>query len=42
MKGRGLRTLGFLLIACLVATGIAAAKEQSNGGGSSRALAASG
>jgi hypothetical protein len=42
MKGRGLRTLGFLLIACLVATGIAAAKVQSNGGGSSRALAASG
>jgi len=42
MKGRGLRTLGFLLIACLVATGFAAAKVQSNGGGSSRALAASG
>jgi predicted transcriptional regulator len=42
MKGRGLRTLGFLLVACLVATGIAAAKVQSNGGGSSRALAASG
>jgi hypothetical protein len=42
MKGRGLRTLGFLLIACLVATGIAAAKVQSNGGGSPRTLAASG
>src|SRR5437773_11513328 len=42
MKGRGLRTLGFLLIACLVATGFAAAKVQSNGGGPSRALAASG
>jgi predicted transcriptional regulator len=42
MKGRGLRTLGFLLIACLVATGFAAAKVQSNGGGSSRTLAASG
>jgi hypothetical protein len=42
MKGRGLRTLGFLLIACLIATGFAAAKVQSNGGGSSRALAASG
>jgi predicted transcriptional regulator len=42
MKGRGLRTLGFLLIACLVATGIAAAKVQSNVGGSSRSLAASG
>jgi hypothetical protein len=31
MKGRGLRTLGFLLVACLVATGFAAAKVQSTG-----------
>jgi hypothetical protein len=42
MKGRGLSTLGFLLIACLVATGFAAAKVQSNGSGASRTLAASG
>jgi hypothetical protein len=41
MKGRGLRTLGFLLIACLVATGFAAATVNS-GGGASRTLAASG
>jgi hypothetical protein len=42
MKGRGLRALGFLLIASLVATGFAAAKVQSGGGGASRTLAASG
>jgi predicted transcriptional regulator len=42
MKGRGLRTLGFLLVAGLVATGFAAAKVQSGTGGSSRTLAASG
>jgi hypothetical protein len=41
MKGRGLRALGFLLIASLIATGFAAAKVQSGGGGS-RTLAASG
>jgi hypothetical protein len=41
MKGRALTTLGFVLIACLVATGFAAAKVQS-GGGPSRTLAASG
>ena len=33
MKGRRLRTLGFFLIACLVVTGFAAAKVQSNGSG---------
>ncbi len=42
MKGRGLRTLGFLLVASLVATGFAAAKVQSSTGGSPRTLAASG
>jgi predicted transcriptional regulator len=42
MKGRGLRTLGFLLVACLIATGFAAARVQSNSGGSPRTLAASG
>src|SRR4051794_33198213 len=42
MKGRGLRVFGLTLIAALVATGFAAAKVQSNGGGASRALAASG
>jgi hypothetical protein len=41
MKGRGLRAFGFLLIASLIATGFAAAKVQSGGGGS-RTLAASG
>jgi hypothetical protein len=41
MKGRALPTLGFVLIACLVATGFAAAKVQS-GGGASHTLAASG
>ncbi len=41
MKGRGLRALGFLLIASLVATGFAAAKVQSNSA-APRALAASG
>src|SRR5205823_568269 len=41
MKGRGLRTLGFVLIVSLIATGFAAAKVQSGGGGA-RALAASG
>jgi hypothetical protein len=40
MKGRGLRTLGFLLAACLVATGVAAAKVGSTGN-SPRTLAAS-
>ncbi|HVD42239.1 MAG TPA: hypothetical protein VNB58_00945 [Gaiellaceae bacterium] len=42
MKGRGLRMFGLMLVAALVATGFAAAKVQSNGGGASRALAASG
>jgi len=42
MKGRGLRTLGFLLVTSLIATGFAAAKVQSGGGGSPRTLAASG
>src|SRR5258706_226482 len=41
MKGRGLRALGFLLIASLIATGFAAAKVESGGGGS-HTLAASG
>src|SRR5256714_2347693 len=41
MKGRGLRTLGFVLIVSLIATGFAAAKVQSGGGGA-RTLAASG
>src|SRR5438132_13356021 len=41
MKGRGLTTLGFLLILGLVATGFAAARVQSGGGGT-RTLAASG
>jgi hypothetical protein len=41
MKGRGVRALGFLLIASLVATGFAAAKVQSNSG-APRTLAASG
>jgi hypothetical protein len=40
MKGRALSTLGFVLIACLVATGFAAAKVGSNGG--TRTLAAAG
>ena len=43
MKGTGLRALGFLLVAGLIATGFAAAKVQPNGGsGASRTLAASG
>jgi len=42
MKRRGLRTLGFLLVASLIATGFAAAKVQSGAGGSTRTLAASG
>jgi hypothetical protein len=43
MKGRGLRTLGILLIASLIATGFAAAKVRpEGGGGSTRTLAASG
>ena len=42
MKGRGLRALGFLLIASLIATGFAAAKVQSGGGRASRTLGASG
>jgi len=41
MKGRGLRTLGFLLVAALVGTGFAAAKVQSNSS-TPRTLAASG
>src|SRR2546423_683738 len=41
MKGRGLRTLGFVLIVSLIATGFAAAKVQTGGGGA-RTLAASG
>ena len=42
MKRRRLGTLGLFLIACLVATGFAAAKVQSNGGGARQPLAASG
>src|SRR6476646_9932805 len=42
MKGRRLGTLGLFFIACLVATGLAAAKVQSNGGGARHPLAASG
>ena len=42
MKRRRLGTLGLFLIACLVATGLAAAKVQSNGGGALQPLAASG
>jgi hypothetical protein len=41
MKGRALTTLGFVLMACLVATGFAAAKVQSRSG-TSRTLATSG
>src|SRR2546421_4000424 len=41
MKGRGLRTLGFVLIVSLIATGFAAAKVRSGAGGA-RTLAASG
>jgi len=41
MKGRRLGTLGLFFIACLVATGLAAAKVQSNGGGARQPLAAS-
>jgi len=41
MKGRGLRTLGFLLVASLIATCFAAASVQSNSGASPRTLAAS-
>jgi outer membrane murein-binding lipoprotein Lpp len=40
MKGRGLKTLGFLLVACLIATGFAAAKVQTTSS-APRALAAS-
>ena len=42
MKGRRLTTLGFFLIACLAATGFAAAKVQSSGTGPTRTLAESG
>ena len=42
MKRRRLGTLGLFLIACLVATGLAAAKVQSNGAGARQPLAASG
>jgi hypothetical protein len=42
MKRRRLGTLGLFLIACLVATGIAAAKVQSNGSGALQPPAASG
>ena len=42
MKRRRLGTLGVFLIACLVATGLAAAKVQSNGAGARQPLAASG
>src|SRR5580765_6453135 len=42
MKRKRLGTLGLFLIACLVATGLAAAKVQSNGGGARQLLAASG
>ena len=41
MKRKRLGTLGLFLIACLVATGLAAAKVQSNGGGARQTLAAS-
>jgi hypothetical protein len=41
MKGRHLRTLGFVLVACLVATGFAAARVQPGGTGPTRTLAAS-
>jgi len=40
MKGRRLGTLGLFFIACLVATGLAAAKVQSNGSGARQPLAA--
>ena len=43
MKRRGLRTLGFLLVGCLIATGFAAAKVRPESGvGQTRTLAASG
>ncbi len=42
MKGRHLGTLAFLVVACLVATGFAAARVQSNGAGARQPLAASG
>jgi hypothetical protein len=42
MKRRRLGTLGLFLIACLVATGLAAAKVQSNGSSALQPLAASG
>src|SRR5919201_4021428 len=41
MKGRGLGTLAFFVLACLVAASFAGAKVQSGGSGGSRALAAS-
>jgi hypothetical protein len=41
MRGRRLGTLGVLAIACLVATGIAAAKVHSDSAGSGRTIAAS-
>src|SRR3954454_1962843 len=40
MKGRGLRTLGFLLAAALVVTGFAAAKVRPEAGGTPHASAA--
>src|SRR5881397_3766414 len=42
MNGRGLRTLGFLLVVALIATGFAAAKVRPEGGGATRTLAATG
>src|SRR5213592_1879992 len=41
-RGRGLRTLGFLLVVALIATGFAAAKVRPEGGGTARTLAATG
>ena len=41
MKGRRLTTLGFFLVACLVATGFAAARVQPSGNAPTRTLAAS-
>jgi hypothetical protein len=41
MQGRRLTTLGFFLVACLVATGFAAARVQPSGTGPTRTLAAS-
>jgi hypothetical protein len=42
MRGKGLRSLGFLLVAALIATGFAAAKVRPDGSSSARSLAATG